>query len=210
MAFLSFPIISRGSQIFAVASSIFMDIALANPAVAISPLNIDIADFMEEDKIKLGDLACALSRLQVQVEPNGSNAELHVGEFTVLLEIHAEVQLKNYGKFLEEYASQLKRIEDALDDSVGDVWDFSLDPIALKLLPYEQSSLLELIKTENKVLNKVITVYAALCCEIKKLKYEAETKFYNGLLFYGEGATDSSMVEGDCQIQMGRFVSFLQ
>ncbi|OXB69309.1 hypothetical protein ASZ78_015709 [Callipepla squamata] len=124
--------------------------------------------------------------------------------------IHAEVQLKNYGKFLEEYASQLKRIEDALDDSVGDVWDFSLDPIALKLLPYEQSSLLELIKTENKVLNKVITVYAALCCEIKKLKYEAEMKFYNGLLFYGEGATDSSMVEGDCQIQMGRFVSFLQ
>uniref|UniRef100_A0A8C3LGH8 WASH complex subunit 4 n=1 Tax=Chrysolophus pictus TaxID=9089 RepID=A0A8C3LGH8_CHRPC len=126
------------------------------------------------------------------------------------LKIHAEVQLKNYGKFLEEYASQLKRIEDALDDSIGDVWDFSLDPIALKLLPYEQSSLLELIKTENKVLNKVITVYAALCCEIKKLKYEAETKFYNGLLFYGEGATDSSMVEGDCQIQMGRFVSFLQ
>ncbi|XP_074863991.1 WASH complex subunit 4 isoform X4 [Carettochelys insculpta] len=124
--------------------------------------------------------------------------------------IHAEVQLKNYGKFLEEYTSQLRRIEDALDDSVGDVWDFSLDPISLKLLPYEQSSLLELINTENKVLNKVITVYAALCCEIKKLKYEAETTFYNGLLFYGEGATDSSMVEGDSQIQMGRFISFLQ
>ncbi|EMP29886.1 WASH complex subunit 7 [Chelonia mydas] len=103
-------------------------------------------------------------------------------------EIHAEVQLKNYGKFLEEYTSQLRRIEDALDDSVGDVWDFKLDPIALKLLPYEQSSLLELINTENK----------------------AETKFYNGLLFYGEGATDSSMVEGDSQIQMGRFISFLQ
>lgn len=51
-------------------------------------------------------------------------------------EIHAEVQLKNYGKFLEEYTSQLKRIEDALDDSVGDVWDFSLDPIALKVFIY--------------------------------------------------------------------------
>uniref|UniRef100_A0A4W3I8L6 WASH complex subunit 4 n=1 Tax=Callorhinchus milii TaxID=7868 RepID=A0A4W3I8L6_CALMI len=129
---------------------------------------------------------------------------------TRCLEIHAEVQLKNYGKFLEEYTNQLKGIEDALDDSVGDVWDFTLDPIALKLLPYEQSSLLELIKTENKVLNKVITVYAALCSEIKKLKYEAETKFYNGLLFYGEGVTDSSMVEGESQIQMGRFISFLQ
>lgn len=29
-----------------------------------------------------------------------------------------------------------------------------------------------------QVLNKVITVYAALCCEIKKLKYEV-TPFYN-------------------------------
>uniref|UniRef100_A0A4W6ESX5 WASH complex subunit 4 n=1 Tax=Lates calcarifer TaxID=8187 RepID=A0A4W6ESX5_LATCA len=124
--------------------------------------------------------------------------------------IHTEVQLKNYSKFLEEYTSQLKGIEEALDDSIGDVWDFTLDPIALKLLPYEQSSLLELIKTDNKVLNKVITVYAALCSEVKKLKYEAETKFYNGLLYYGEGVSDTSVVEGESQIQMGRFISFLQ
>ncbi|KAJ0069384.1 hypothetical protein NL108_004201, partial [Boleophthalmus pectinirostris] len=124
--------------------------------------------------------------------------------------IHTEVQLKNYTRFLEEYTSQLKGIEEALDDSIGDVWDFTLDPIALKLLPYEQSSLLELIKTDNKVLNKVITVYAALCSEIKKLKYEAETKFYNGLLFYGEGVSDACVVEGESQIQMGRFISFLQ
>ncbi|XP_048863417.1 WASH complex subunit 4 isoform X1 [Brienomyrus brachyistius] len=124
--------------------------------------------------------------------------------------IHTEVQLKNYVKFLEDYTSQLKGIEDALDDSIGDVWDFTLDPIALKLLPYEQSSLLELIKTENKVLNKVITVYAALCSEVKKLKYEAETKLYSGLLYYGEGVPDASMLEGESQIQMGRFISFLQ
>uniref|UniRef100_A0A8C5C4R4 WASH complex subunit 4 n=1 Tax=Gadus morhua TaxID=8049 RepID=A0A8C5C4R4_GADMO len=124
--------------------------------------------------------------------------------------IHTEVQLKNYAKFLEEYTSQLKGIEDALDESIGDVWDFTLDPIALKLVPREQSSLLELIKTDNKVLNKVITVYAALCSEVKKLKYEAETKFYNGLLYYGEGVSDTSVVEGESQIQMGRFISFLQ
>uniref|UniRef100_A0A3P8WCL7 WASH complex subunit 4 n=1 Tax=Cynoglossus semilaevis TaxID=244447 RepID=A0A3P8WCL7_CYNSE len=124
--------------------------------------------------------------------------------------IHTEVQLKNYSRFLEEYTTQLKGIEEALDDSIGDVWDFTLDPIALKLIPYEQSSLLELIKTDNKVLNKVITVYAALCSEVKKLKNEAETKFYNGLLYYGEGGTYSGVVEGESQIQMGRFISFLQ
>uniref|UniRef100_A0A8C9V9W1 WASH complex subunit 4 n=1 Tax=Scleropages formosus TaxID=113540 RepID=A0A8C9V9W1_SCLFO len=122
--------------------------------------------------------------------------------------IHTEVQLKNYVNFLEDYTSQLKGIEDALDESIGDVWDFTLDPIALKLLPYEQSSLLELIKTENKVLNKVITVYAALCSEVKKLKYEVRTTFCNSGVFGVQ--KDTSMVEGESQIQMGRFISFLQ
>uniref|UniRef100_A0A3B4E036 WASH complex subunit 4 n=1 Tax=Pygocentrus nattereri TaxID=42514 RepID=A0A3B4E036_PYGNA len=121
-------------------------------------------------------------------------------------QIHTEVQLKNYGKFLEEYTSQLKAIEEALDDSIGDVWDFTLDPIALKLLPYEQSSLLELIKTENKVLNKVITVYAALCSEVKKLKYEVFFFFFLSQM----AVSDTSVVEGECQVQMGRFISFLQ
>ena len=50
-----------------------------------------------------------------------------------ILEIVGEVQLRKYGKFLEEYASQLKGIEDALDDSIGDVWDFTLDPISLQV-----------------------------------------------------------------------------
>lgn len=44
------------------------------------------------------------------------------------------MQLKNYGRFLEEYTSQLKGIEEALDDTIGDVWDFTLDPIALQVL----------------------------------------------------------------------------
>ena len=49
------------------------------------------------------------------------------------LGIVGEVQLKKYGQFLEEHASQLKGIEDALDDTVGDSWDFTLDPIALQV-----------------------------------------------------------------------------
>lgn len=53
---------------------------------------------------------------------------------SLFTEIHTEVQLKNYGRFLEEYTSQLKGIEEALDDTIGDVWDFTLDPIALQVL----------------------------------------------------------------------------
>ena len=49
------------------------------------------------------------------------------------IEIVGELQLKKYGGFLEDYATQLKEIEDALDDSIGDSWDMTLDPIALQV-----------------------------------------------------------------------------
>nr|KAG5706407.1 hypothetical protein BaRGS_033168 [Batillaria attramentaria] len=126
------------------------------------------------------------------------------------LKIVGELQLKKYGNFLEDYATQLKEIEDALDDSIGDSWDMTLDPIALQVLPYEQTTLLQLIRTDNKILNKVLTVLAALCCEMDALKHEAETKFYGALLFYGEGEPEAGLEEGDAQVQMGRMFPLLQ
>lgn len=63
------------------------------------------------------------------------------------VEIVGEAQLRKYGQFLEEYASQLKAIEDALDETVGDSWDFTLDPIALqvrtRLKYYMQSTMFD-------------------------------------------------------------------
>lgn len=53
--------------------------------------------------------------------------------FPLIAEIVGELQLKKYGNFLEDYATQLKEIEDALDDSIGDSWDMTLDPIALQV-----------------------------------------------------------------------------
>lgn len=44
-----------------------------------------------------------------------------------------DVQLRKYGKFLEDYASQLQEIEHALEESVGDSWDMTLDPISLQV-----------------------------------------------------------------------------
>jgi len=40
---------------------------------------------------------------------------------------------------MEEYASQLRDIEDALDDRVAETWDFTLDPIALQVKSYTQN-----------------------------------------------------------------------
>lgn len=44
-----------------------------------------------------------------------------------------EVQLRKYGKFLEEYGSQLREIEHALDETLSDVWNAELDPISLQV-----------------------------------------------------------------------------
>jgi WASH complex subunit 7 len=76
-------------------------------------------------------------------------------------------------------------------------------------LPYEQASLLQLIKTDNKVLNKIVTVFAALNCEIVFLINEGERKYFYGLLMYGEGP-EASKDAGDNLTQMGRYISFLQ
>ena len=51
----------------------------------------------------------------------------------------------------------------------------------------EQASLLQLVHTDNKILNKVATVVSSLCVEMDSLKFEATNKFYNALALYGEG-----------------------
>lgn len=58
-----------------------------------------------------------------------------------VLEIAGELQLRKYGHFLEEYAGQLKGIEDALDESMGESWDFTLDPISLQVRDYSSQTL---------------------------------------------------------------------
>jgi WASH complex subunit 7 len=71
--------------------------------------------------------------------------------------------------FLDEYSQQLREIEEALHESLSDVWDATVDPVALSIAPYEQSSILELLNTENKLFNKVMLVFASLCSEASQL-----------------------------------------
>ena len=56
-----------------------------------------------------------------------------------------------------------------------------------QFLPCENATLLELISTDNKVFNKVMTVLAALCSEMGLLVHEADTRLYSALLCYAEG-----------------------
>ncbi|XP_054719351.1 WASH complex subunit 4-like [Uloborus diversus] len=127
-----------------------------------------------------------------------------------VIKIVGEVQLRKYGKFLEEYSTQLRAIEHALDETLSDVWNSELDPVSLQLLPYERTTVLELISTDNKVLNKVVSVLAVLCCEIDQLCYEAKSKFFPALLFYGEGESPGALQDGEAHIYLGRMIPFMQ
>ncbi|XP_076340851.1 strumpellin and WASH-interacting protein isoform X2 [Tachypleus tridentatus] len=127
-----------------------------------------------------------------------------------VIKIVGQVQLRKYGDFIQEYASQLQGIEHALDETLNESWDMTFDPVSLQFLPYERTTLLELVSTDNKILNKVITVFARLCCEIKELCHEAKSKFFNALLFYGEGEPSGGLQEGEAQVYIGHMISVMQ
>lgn len=128
-----------------------------------------------------------------------------------VVRIVGQLQLRKYGRFMEEFTTQLRSIEQSLDETISEAWDTESDAISLQHLPYENTTLLELISTDNKILNKVITVLAALCAEAKHLCHEAKTRFHSALLFYGEGSLASNNVpDGEPQVAVGRMVALMQ
>ena len=88
------------------------------------------------------------------------------GSNSILKERH----LERSKEFIKKYAQDLHIIEQTIDESLSKVWDFDTDPIELDIKPYEQTSIIELAKTDNKLFSKIIIVFSSLCQEIKKLK----------------------------------------
>jgi WASH complex subunit 7 len=96
-------------------------------------------------------------------------------------------ELRKYRNFLEFYSKNLYNVEETLNKFPYNQFDYDCDPINLESIPYEQASLFSLIKTDNKVLNKIVTVFAALGSEMDFLAKEGDNKYCYGLLLYGEG-----------------------
>jgi len=141
-------------------------------------------------------------------------------------------------EFVEKHATQLIEIEEMLDETLTDAWDFHSDLISLSIQPYEQTTVVDLIRTDNKLYNKVTMAFAALCDEVSFLREVALKKFYPALVLFGqentadsttspnsstpttstevkENGTDATSTtvtngEGDIQIQLGKMLPFLQ
>eukprot|EP01088_Endostelium_zonatum_P014541 TRINITY_DN3239_c0_g1_i1.p1 TRINITY_DN3239_c0_g1~~TRINITY_DN3239_c0_g1_i1.p1 ORF type:complete len:1217 (-),score=305.58 TRINITY_DN3239_c0_g1_i1:81-3731(-) len=113
-----------------------------------------------------------------------------------------EILLGKMRKFVEDHAKQLKDIEEALDESLSEAWDSTVDPIGLDIQPYEQTKILELIKTDNKLFDKVLIVFVSLCAEMRKLENEAREKYYAPLLIFGEEINPTAQLYGEGHIQV--------
>eukprot|EP01126_Amoeba_proteus_P057917 TRINITY_DN7419_c0_g2_i2.p1 TRINITY_DN7419_c0_g2~~TRINITY_DN7419_c0_g2_i2.p1 ORF type:complete len:303 (-),score=46.94 TRINITY_DN7419_c0_g2_i2:1213-2121(-) len=114
-----------------------------------------------------------------------------------------ELQVVKMKQFVEQHREELRKIETALDNTMTDGWDLDLDPIFIDMSPYEQTSMLDLIRTKSKPVTKVTVVLATLCQEIEMLCDTAKRDYYAPLALFGELHTENPL-EGDAQLQLGR------
>ncbi|KAL5260221.1 hypothetical protein ACHWQZ_G010367 [Mnemiopsis leidyi] len=115
--------------------------------------------------------------------------------------------LKNYAEFIEAFDS---KIGQNVTHDLNNLWDFTLKPLYLQVAPYESIDLMDLVKTDNKSLNKVILVLSSLCLEVSQLKQQLFKNFIPSLLMYGERSDCDSLAKGEAQLMIGRMLPLLQ
>ncbi|KAJ0410707.1 hypothetical protein ATCC90586_008292 [Pythium insidiosum] len=121
-------------------------------------------------------------------------------------------QLQRGLDIINEHTSKLKEIEDAVTSAMSEVWGYWADPVQLYLHPAERVDVQDMIKTDNELFNKVLTVFAVLCDEISELKVTVEDNFYPALIMFGQPqfGDESDPKPGDEELFIGRMLPFFQ
>lgn len=114
--------------------------------------------------------------------------------------------MRDYNDFLMKFNSDYESIHNLYDEVAKDNFQF---PVALDLVPREDVELIDIIKTDNEELGKVVLALSYLVSEIDYLKFEAAT-FYYPLLYYGEGVDAKDFQAGECHACVGRSIETLQ
>lgn len=123
--------------------------------------------------------------------------------------IVAEHELRRYGSIVEQHGDHLEDIIEALGPHPRPPWDCVLDPVKLRLTPFEQPSLVQLIPSNNKLVNKVVLALSALCLEATELVEEAQTHLYPPLVLYGNAVGEEGEATGKSQMALSRILPTL-
>lgn len=121
--------------------------------------------------------------------------------------VAAEVQLRKYGTFFEEYQRQL----DLVVKSIHHRWNFpQTNRVQLDIDADEQlDSIQDLINSENKIIDKVVAIFCKLCGEVSFIEDTAKREFIDAICHYGESLPEDAPVE-DCQLLISKILPTLQ
>ena len=109
---------------------------------------------------------------------------------------------------VEQYTQKLEGVQEHLEEGVEGSYDSSMKPVNYSLEPVEEIALYELIRTDNKVLNKVMMALSSLCCEIRILQKEVRRSLFTRMIrptfssvapLLGEG----SLLPSHCDVRTG-------
>lgn len=76
---------------------------------------------------------------------------------------------------VEKYTQKLEGVQEHLEETLEKSYDSSMKPVDYALEPFEEIAIYELIRTDNKLLNKVMMALSSLCCEVRTLQKEVIT-----------------------------------
>jgi len=121
--------------------------------------------------------------------------------------VAAQLQLREYGAFVEEYGRQLRLVADA----VRHRWSFPhRNYVRLEADAREQlESVHDLVNSENKIIDKVVAIFCKLCDEVAFIERAAERELLDPIRRYGEGAAEDAPPE-DCQLLVSEMLPTLQ
>ncbi|RZC39896.1 WASH complex subunit 7, partial [Asbolus verrucosus] len=101
------------------------------------------------------------------------NAETHTVLRKIVLGLVGEVQLLQYGNFLDKYSADLYNLNDKLPNNLN----VRLEPILLQSSRTEGISLLHLVHSDNKLLSRILASLSSICEEINLLVEEARSYY---------------------------------
>jgi len=124
--------------------------------------------------------------------------------------------------FVLDHEAALGEMYKVLGEEVGESWDAEHDPIGIDVTPVDQEGVVSTVwhHKDNPQFNKILSVFAHLCEEMRQLVDVAESRFYGALAMFGHRTDEDE--EGDekrspgapqpmdPEQEMGEFLPFFQ
>ena len=127
----------------------------------------------------------------------------------------AETELKRFGALADEHVDKLEGLLEnagSLTHIPGKGWDCDSSSVSLAISGREDhANIKTLTASDNRILSKVTLALTALSEEMEFLTEEAESKFFDPLMFYGEGIPgDKVGDEGEAVVAISKLLETLQ